>query len=172
MGFVAPASAQPYPPGACTPDSANFAGDFVVGQTITLTLAANCVWDPGTGVATTVNGTPVGIKTASAAGTISVQITIVSATELSVDDPVQTAAYCGANTVVGVGASRASATGRSTHTTTFNISCPGAAAQPAAKGRVALTGANVMRWSAIAVGLVVVGGMFLALDRRKARAGD
>lgn len=170
MGLVAPASAQPYPPGACTANSASFAGEFAVGSTITLTLAADCVWDPGTGVDVTVNGTSVGTKTADSGGAVSVAITIVSETELSVDDPIQTSARCGANTVRGVGTSRA-AGGSASHTTTFDIACPGAAARPS-KGKVALTGANVVRWSSIALGLVVVGGLFLAIDRRRARAGD
>lgn len=167
-GVTSPVAAQPYPPGPCTNPSANFAGTFAIGSTVRFTVPPVCAWDPGATVAVTVNGVTVPGKVASANGTTTVLITIVSATELSIDDQILAPARCGTNTIVGV-ASSSAARGPSTHTTTFNIDCPGAKAAKPSRGGVALTGANVARWSAIALGLVLVGGLFLALDRRKHR---
>lgn len=171
FSLAAPATAQPYPPGPCDPPvSANFAGSFAIGSTITFTLPPTCVWNAGAPLTVTVNGVSIPGKVASANGSTTVTITIVSATQLSVDDPILVAGHCGTNTITGVGPSSVSRTGQSTHTTTFDVACDGVAARPARGGTVALTGANVVRWSMIAAGLMLVGGLFVAIDRRRAKA--
>lgn len=171
FAVVEPAPAQPYQPGLCRPlFSSSFAGDVNVGGTIPVPLTPICIWDTGSDVVVTVNGEPVGTKTADSSGFVTVSITATSPSELSVDDPVIVNGRCGENRVRGVGPS-AAAQADVTHVATFNVLCPGAVAKPS-KARVALTGANVMRWSAIAFGLVVVGGLFLAIDRRRTRPGE
>lgn len=172
--LAAPAEAQTgYPPGPCVTPSTASAGNVAVGQTITITLAPGCAFTPGAGIAVTVNGISIPGKTANANGSTTVTITVVSATQLSVDDPVLTPAQCGANTVTASGPSRVAQGGRANHTVSFNVLCPGVTPGQVTKStRVALTGANLVRWSGIALALIVIGGLFVAADRRKARARD
>lgn len=47
---------------------------------------------------------------------------------------------------------------------------PPAPVAQAARGRVAFTGANIIRWSAVALALVAIGGSLVVLDRRRARS--
>lgn len=169
--LVAPAaSAQVgYPPGACTVtvgSSGDF-GAFPVGSTVTLTLRAVCTFT-GTTATVIVNGQAAGTKPIAPDGTVVVTVTILSPTELSVNPFVR--GHCGVNTVSATGFS-ASAGTNVTQTATFTVLCPGVRpAARAARGRVAFTGGNIARWSAVALFLVALGGSLVALDRRRARA--
>ncbi len=179
LGAMAPAaSAQTgYPPPACSPaDTVIDAGTHAVGETFTIRLAPLCLWDPGSAVATTVNGQSVGTKVADAGGGINVAVTVVSATQLSIDDPVVVAGRCGGNNASGVGPS-ATAGASVRATANFSIRCEGAAAAPrparAARSGVAFTGANVLRWGAVALALLGVGAVLvIGARRRRGAAGN
>ncbi len=175
LTLTMPAEAQPYPPGPCVSPSSATAGSVGIGGTLNIALTPGCAWTPGAALSVAVNGTGIPGKTANGSGGGNVTVTAVSATQLSVDDPVTTPAQCGANTVTASGPSRVAQGGRATHTVTFTVLCPGVtpgAVTKAATSRVALTGANLARWSAIGLGLIVIGAVFVAADRRKARARD
>jgi hypothetical protein len=165
-----PAAAQVgYPPGACTAtvgSSGDF-GAFPVGSTVTLTIRAVCTFS-GTTATVVVNGQAAGTKPIAPDGTVVVTVTILSPTELSVNPVVR--GQCGTNTVSVTGFS-ASAGTNVTQTATFTLDCPGVRpAARAVRGRVAFTGDNIARWSAVALFLVAVGGGLVMLDRRRARA--
>lgn len=163
--FVPVAGAQTgYPPGPCTTTTGSQdAGAFNIGATFTIRIQPVCLFDVGSLVALTVNGQGIGTKEADAGGGINVVVHIVSATQIEIDDPVTVAAQCGVNTVVATGESNGTPV---TQTATFTILCPGGAAK-AVRGRVAFTGANVLRWGAGAAALVALGGVLLVTARRR-----
>jgi hypothetical protein len=171
-----PAMAQTgYPPGLCTTvASIQSVGNVAVGQHFVLQLAPTCLFTPGAAVTVTVNGVNIPGKVARADGVVLVDITVLSATQLSVDDPVTTPAICGTNTVVGSGPSATAVGGVSTETATFTITCPAVPSAVAAitpvQGRLSLTGANVVRMIAVALALVAGGAVALLVTRRR-RAG-
>ncbi|MDQ4131951.1 MAG: hypothetical protein M3179_01835 [Actinomycetota bacterium] len=173
LTLVVPAEAQPYPPGPCVSPSAGAAGSVGVGGTLNVALTPGCAWTPGAALSVSVNGTNIPGKTANAAGSANVSITVVSTTQLSVDDPVAAPGRCGPNTVSASGPSRVAAGGTAVHNVTFTVLCPGVTPSAVTKtSRVALTGANLARWSAIGLGLIIIGAVFVTADRRKARARD
>lgn len=137
-------------------------GTYNVGAVVKAHLVPICLWDVGSAVTVVVNGQTVGTKAADAAGGINVSITVQSATQLSVDDPVIVSGHCGANSVSGTGVSSAA---QSTVTVTgiFTVLCP---AVTATSG-LAFTGADIARWAAIAVALVIVGFFMVRLVRRR-----
>ena len=77
-----------------------------------------------------------------------VDITVVSATQLSIDDPVLTPAICGTNTVVATGPSQTAQGGISTQTANFTLTCPDhpGGGDATTQGRLSLTGANTLRY--------------------------
>jgi hypothetical protein len=177
MLFLAPAaSAQTgYPPGLCTAVSGSQnVGSVNIGQTFVLQVAPTCLFTPGTSITVTVNGVDIPGKTAEPGGFVLVTITVVSATQLSIDDPVLTPAICGTNTVTARGASSSASGGISTQTATFTLNCPAAGigtagvATPVA-GRLSLTGANTLRYTAVALTLMVAGALALVTTRRRRR---
>ncbi len=158
-----------YPPGACTATVASSGdfGAFPVGSTVTLTIRAVCTFT-GTTATVVVNGEVAGTKPIAPDGTVVVTATVLSPTELSVNPVVR--GQCGVNTVSVTGPS-ASAGTNVTQTATFSVLCTGESpAARAVRGRVAFTGENIARWSAVALFLVALGGLLVALDRRRARA--
>lgn len=166
------ASAQTTPtyPGQCNVTTGSVdAGSHLVGERFTLTLAPTCVFDPGSSVTVTVNGQAVGTKVASSSGTVNVTITITSATQLSIDDPILVSSQCGRNTVVATGTSSVAASAV-TQSASFTVSCPAATAS-ATTGTVAFTGANIAKWSAAALVLVAAGFGLVALSRRRRANG-
>ena len=172
--LVAPAaSAQTgYPPGPCTTvTGSQHVGNVNIGQRFVLQVAPTCLFTPGTPVTVTVNGVDIPGKTAGPGGFVLVDITVVSATQLSIDDPVLTPAFCGTNTVTARGASSTAQGGISTQTATFTLNCPAgsATASPTTPvaGRLSLTGANTMRYAAMALALVVAGSLALVVTRRR-----
>ena len=172
--LVAPAaSAQTgYPPGPCTTVSGSqHVGSVNIGQRFVVQIAPTCLFTPGTPVTVTVNGIDIPGKTAEPGGFVLVDITVVSATQLSIDDPVLTPAFCGTNTVTARGASSTAQGGISTQTATFTLNCPAGpgTASPATPvaGRLSLTGANTMRYAAMALALVVAGSLALVVTRRR-----
>jgi len=163
------ASAQTgYPPGPCTAgDTFIDAGTHAVGETFTIRLATICLWQPGAGIATTVNGQFVGTKTADASSAVFVNVTVLSPTQLSIDDPVLVSAQCGQNTAVGVGPTAEGQT--ETATAVFNINCGAGTAARAGSvpGGVAFTGANILKWGGIALVLLVGGWFLVGIARRR-----
>jgi hypothetical protein len=165
------ASAQTgYPPGPCTAVAGiQNVGTVTVGQRFVIQLAPTCVFTAGTPVTVTVNGVNIPGKVSNASGFVTVDITVVSATQLSVDDPILTPAVCGTNTVVATGASSTAQGGTATQTATFTLTCPaaGPAVATPIQGRLSLTGANSLRFAAVALVLMAVGGMVLVATRRR-----
>lgn len=171
---VAPAApAQTgYPPGQCTAvTGSQNVGSVNIGQRFVLQVAPTCLFTPGTPVTVTVNGVDIPGKTAEAGGFVLVDITVLSATQLSIDDPVLTPAICGTNTVTARGASPTAEGGFATQVATFRINCPGAPGAgtptPARGGLLSRTGANSLGYAAAALALVVAGSMFLVVTRRR-----
>ncbi len=174
----APAQTAGYPPGPCTLISGTQnVGTVEIGQRFVLQLAPTCVFTAGAAVTVTVNGVNIPGKTAEASGVVLVDITVVSATQLSVDDPVLTPAICGVNTVTAQGPSPTAQGGISTQTANFTLNCPGVGTTPTTaapggpagpvRGRLSLTGANSPRYVAIALALMVAGSMFVVVTRRR-----
>lgn len=163
---VAQVTTLPYQ-GLCTANvTATDLGTFTVGQSITVVLAPTCAWNPGGNVNVTVNGQAVGTKPVAANGTITVHITIISATQLSVDDPVLVTGQCGRNEVVGVGPSSVANT-TVTATATFTVTCAAAAATPTPSSGVAFTGANIARAAAVGTLAIAIGLALVVLGRRR-----
>ncbi len=168
-----PVSAQTgYPPGPCTVfTGAQDVGSVAIGQRFTIQLAPTCVFTAGAPLTVTVNGIDIPGKVSDANGFVLVDVTVVSATQLSIDDPVLTPARCGtsANTVVARGPSTVTGGIPVSQTATFTLNCAAAVpATPVSGGRLALTGANLMRWAAIAVALAAIGSVFVVSARRRA----
>lgn len=172
-----PATAQTgYPPGLCTAvvGSQNV-GSVNIGQRFVLQVAPTCLFTPGTQLTVIVNGVDIPGKVAEPGGFVLVDVTVLSATELSIDDPVLTPAICGTNTVTARGASTSAQGGISTQTATFTLNCPASTgtgtgtARPATPvaGRLSLTGANTMRFVAFALTLMVAGSLALVITRRR-----
>ena len=169
--LIAPAaSAQTgYPPGLCTPvTGTQNVGNVNIGQRFVLQLAPTCLFTPGTPLTVTVNNVPIPDKTAEAAGIALVDVTVVSATQLSIDDPILVPAICGTNTVVASGASQSAQGGRSTQTATFTLTCPSVPVTPVASGGIlSRTGASSLRYGAVALALVMVGSLTVVATRRR-----
>ena len=168
----APVSAQTgYPPGACNVLSgAQNLGDVRVGQRFSFQLTPTCPWTVGAAVNVVVNGVVIPGKIANANGFVDLTINVVSQTLLEVNP--QTPARCGINTITGTGPSAVAGNRQVTQTATFNLLCDAAAAKPATPvtGRLSLTGANVLRWAASALVLLLIGTVLVAADRRRASA--
>ncbi|MBA3267071.1 MAG: hypothetical protein H0T70_02290 [Acidimicrobiia bacterium] len=163
------ASAQTgYPVAGCSPADTVFdAGTHDIGETFTVRLVPICLWDVGSDVVTTVNGQSVGTKVADAGGGVNVEITVVSATQLSIDDPVIVASRCGENSASGIGPSAAAQT-LVRSTAIFRVRCDGVAAAPrAARAGVAFTGANLLGPGAVAVVLLGLGSLLVVGARRR-----
>jgi hypothetical protein len=181
MLLAAPAATAQtgYPPGLCTAvTGSQNVGSVNIGQRFVLQVAPTCLFTPGTPVTVTVNGVDIPGKVAEPGGFVLVDITVLSASQLSIDDPVLTPAICGTNTVTARGASTSAQGGISTQTATFTLNCPAGTgtgtgtATPATPvaGRLSLTGANTMRYTAIALALVVAGSLALVVTRRRRAA--
>jgi hypothetical protein len=156
-----------YPPGECTtPSGSQDVGGVNVGASFTVRIQPVCLFDVGSLVSINVNGQGIGTKEADASGGVNVAVRVVSQTMVEIDDPIQVAAQCGVNTIVATGVSSGTPV---TQTASFTILCPGGAAQ-AVRGRVAFTGANLLRWGGGAAVLVALGGVLLVTARRRSRA--
>jgi hypothetical protein len=159
-----------YPPGVCTATTGvQDVGTVNIGNRFVLQLAPTCLFTPGAAVTVTVNGVNIPGKVANASGVVLVDVTVVSATQLSIDDPVLTPAICGVNTATATGPSSSAQGGTSTQTARFTLNCPlvAAVATPV-QGRLSLTGANSARFAAIALALLVAGSLAVVLTRRRA----
>ena len=123
----APAQTTGYPPGPCTAvTGSQHVGSVNVGQRFVVQVAPTCLFTPGAPITVTVNGVDIPGKTAEPGGFVLVEVTVVSATQLSIDDPVLTPAFCGTNSVTARGASSTAQGGISTQTATFTLNCPAA----------------------------------------------
>ena len=181
--FAAPAASPQtgYPPGLCTAVSGTQdVGTVEIGQRFVVQVAPTCLFTPGTAVTVTVNGVDIPGKTAEPGGFVLVDVTVVSATQLSIDDPVLTPAFCGTNTVTARGASSSAQGGISTQTATFTLNCPapapggggipGAGVATPVAGRLSLTGADSLRVAVAALALVAAGSMLVVVTRRRRAA--
>lgn len=172
MLLVAPAATaqnQQYPPGLCTAvTGSQNVGSVNVGQRFVLQVAPTCLFTPGTPVTVTVNGANIPGKIAEPGGFVLLDITVLSATQLSINPIVP--AICGTNTVIARGASTSAVGGVSTQTATFTLNCPAVSgtgtATPSA-GLLSRTGANSMRFVALALTLMVAGSLALVVTRRR-----
>lgn len=172
LAMLAPAAqAQTgYPPGVCTAvTGTQDVGGVTVGQRFVLQLAPTCLFTPGAPITVTVNGVSIPGKVAEPGGFVLVDITVVSATQLSVDDPVLTPAVCGVNTATARGPSRTAQGGISTQTATFTLTCPLPSAQVAqpVQRRLSLTGSNSVQLALGALALVTAGSIAVLLARRR-----
>lgn len=177
--LVAPAATAQtgYPPGPCTAVAGSQnVGSVNLGQTFVLQVAPTCLFTPGATITIAVNGVDIPGKRSEPGGFVLVTVTVVSATQLSIDDPVLVPAICGTNSVTARGPSSTAQGGVSTQTATFTVNCPagGTAATPTAgtatpvAGRLSLTGANTLRFVAMALALMVTGAFALVVTRRRA----
>jgi hypothetical protein len=181
--FFATPAASPqtgYPPGLCTAVSGTQdLGPVEIGQRFVVQVAPTCLFTPGTPVTVTVNGVDIPGKNAEPGGFVLVDVTVVSATQLSIDDPVLTPAFCGTNTVTARGASTTAQGGIATQSATFTLNCPapaagggipGAGVATPVAGRLSLTGANSLRVAVAALALMVAGSMLVVVTRRRRAA--
>ena len=167
------ASAQTgYPPGVCTAiTGTQDVGAVNVGQRFVLQLAPTCLFTPGAAITVTVNGVNIPGKVAETGGFVLVDITVVSTTQLSIDDPILVTAVCGTNTAVARGPSSTAAGGIATQTANFTVTCPtplasAQVAQPI-QARLSLTGSNTVRLAALALTLVAAGLVAVFFTRRR-----
>lgn len=173
LALVAPAaSAQTgYPPGVCTTVSGTEnVGSVEVGQHFALQLAPTCLFTPGAAITVTVNGVNIPGKVARAGGFVLVDITVVSSTQLSIDDPVLVPAVCGVNSATARGPSSTAQGGISTQTANFTVNCPPIVVAQTARpvqGRLSLTGSNSVRMAVLALALVTSGSIAVLLTRRR-----
>ena len=170
-GLAPGAEAQTgYPPGTCTATvSAQDAGAHRVGETFAISLTAVCAFSPGNVVSVSVDGQFVLTKPVAVDGTVTVTVTVRSATELLIDDPVLIRGHCGGNSVAVTGPSSA-ARGMVTHTATFDVRCDGRAPAPVARragAGLARTGADIGRSLAIAVLLGAAGAVLVRIGRQR-----
>lgn len=164
-----------YPPGVCSAlTGTRDVGTVAIGQRFILQLAPVCIFTPGAALTVTVNGVNIPGKVATAGGFVNVDVTVLSATQLSIEDPVLTPAVCGSNRATAAGPSTVAGGAAVTETATFTVNCPAVAttgtAGPATPitGRLSLTGVNSLRWAATALALMVVGSLFVVAARRRA----
>ena len=148
---AAPAFAQSAG-GSGTPTVVNF-GSFAVGSTVTGNL---CGLTPGSTVTANVNGTGGLTKTVDANGCVHITVQITSQTAGVLGDPVNVTLQCGINTVTAGAASG-----------TFTETCPAAAATSTPSSSVAFTGANILRWTLAAAGLLGIGAFMVWASRRR-----
>ena len=156
VAFAPAAAAQTgYPSGLCPPTDTVFdAGTHNVTGTFTVRLAPVCLWTPVSEVVTPLNGQPVGPKVADAAGGVLV------------------ASRCGENNASGIGPSAAAGGAMVRSAASFRVNCDRAAAPRSGRvGIVAFTGADVMRWGGLALGLLAVGSLLVIGTRRRRTAG-
>jgi hypothetical protein len=173
-----PAPAQTgYPPGLCTVvTGSQNVGSVNIGLRFVLQVAPTCLFTPGAPVTVVVNGVDIPGKTAEPGGFVLVDVTVISATQLSIDDPVLTPAFCGTNTVTARGPSSTAQGGTSTQTATFTLNCPAGTgtgtgtqrpATATGAGLLSRTGADTLRYTAIALALMVAGALALVVTRRR-----
>ena len=150
-----------------TPRGSQDVGGVNVGASFTVRIQPVCLFDVGSLVSLNVNGQGIGTKEADVSGGINVAVRVVSQTTIEIDDPITVTAQCGANTIVATGESNGTPV---TQTASFTILCPGGGAAKAVRGRVAFTGANLLRWGGGAAVLVALGVVLLVTARRRSRA--
>lgn len=166
--LVAPASwAQTgYPPGSCTQvTGTQDVGTVEVGQQFVLQIAPTCAFDPAATVEIDANGVAF-TDTAEANGRVLLTVNVLSTTQLSINPTVP--ARCGVNTVTARGPSTVAQGGTATQTATFTLNCPaGPAVATPIQARLSLTGANSVRFAAVALALVAAGSVFVVVARRR-----
>jgi hypothetical protein len=171
-----PASGQAYTDECTTLTGSQDLGSMTVGQTRTFRLTPTCTFTSGSTATVTVNGVSF-TKPVTPGGSVDVTVNAVSNTLLEVNP--QVPARCGPNTITAAAPSTVADGEIVTQTGTFNLVC--AAATPTTvtpttvtavrTGVLARTGAALSSWGAAAVALVAMGGVLLAVGRRRAFGG-
>ena len=144
-------------PGACPFPTSVDLGTHNIGDTFAGSVSgSNGGFTPGSVASIVLDNQAAGTKVVDARGCIDTTHQILSGPRDNVDDVV--AANCGSNQLVAT---------QNGHQglITFRINCVAAAA---AAGRVAFTGANVLRWGLAALALIGV-GVLLVLGARRRR---
>lgn len=165
-GGVASAQTPGYPPGSTTTvgapciGSGASVGSVAVGSVVTFSICGP--FTNGGSVNVAVNGRQAVTKQASTAGTISIVLRITSKSVAEVDDPVNVAINCGANTVSANGP--AFNGGTATQIGAFSLNCGSTTATG-----LAFTGANVLKGLGAALALIVVGAFLVVTQRRRSR---
>jgi hypothetical protein len=151
-------------------------GTVNIGQRFVLQMAPTCLFTPGQAVSVTVNGVTIPGKVANAGGVVLVGITVVSASQLSVDDPTITPAVCGTNNVTAVGPSAAAQGGTAAQAATFTLLCPTTPIVTTSAipilGQLSRTGADTLRLVAIAFALLLSGAAVVVSARRRRGAAS
>jgi len=173
FSLAAPASGQAgYPPGLCTATTGTQdVGTVTVGQQFVLQLAPTCVFTAGARVTINANGVTFD-DVAEPNGSVLLNVNVLSTTELSINPIVP--ARCGVNTVTATGPSPTAQGGVSTQTANFTLTCPttGGTGGTTGTGRtLSRTGADTVRYAAVALALVVAGSMVVLVTRRRRADG-
>ncbi len=165
-----PARAQVgYPPGPCTATvNVSAMGPVAVGAVFDVVLRPLCAWTPGLPVSVTINGQFVVAKLAGPDGTVSINVTVLSTTTLSIDDPILVPATCGNNMVTGVGPSSVAGT-TVTQSLGFTLDCTSVFTTSQKRGLLAFTGAALLRWAGVAAAIVIGGAALVSVARRRGR---
>lgn len=164
-----PVSAQ-YAPGVCNVLTGfQELGDVRVGQRFSFQMAPQCVFTPGSTVNFSANGVAF-TKTANASGFVDVTVNVISQTQFEINPTVP--ARCGINNIIATGPSTVAGGRQVTQTATFNLVCDAAGPRAATpvRGRLSLTGSNVLPWAAGALALLMVGALLTVASRRRASA--
>ena len=164
-GAVAQTSGYPPPVNCLNGNTVVNLGTINVGQTLVGRLVPVCPFIPGSTVSMTVNGAGGGTKVAAVDGSVPVNLLALSSTTGQLNDPVTVPIQCGSNSIT---ASGSSASGPTEASAIFAVNC--AVAAQAATGRVAFTGANILRWSLGALALIGLGALFVLGSRRRREA--
>ena len=161
-----PASAQgAYPPGDCSVTIGNQnVGNLGSGDT-NVVIAPHCVFQINAPVTITVNNTIIGDVIADGSGVVVLPVSVLPSKALKVHGH-HVPAVCGPNTLKGHGFSPVAGK-HVTHTLTFNVVCP-----EVASTKVAFTGGNIIRWSLLALGAMLLGGLLVTSTRRHRRTGQ
>jgi hypothetical protein len=163
-----PALPQAYPQPCNVLSGTQVLGDVRVGDTFTFQLAPQCTFTVGASATVDVNGV-VFTKAVNASGFVEVTVRVVSENLLEVNP--QAPARCGTNTISATAPSAVAGGQPVTQTAVFNLLCGAAprAATPV-RGRLSLTGTDVLPWAAAALALLVVGALLVTASRRRASA--
>ena len=170
FSLAAPASGQTgYPPGLCTPTTGTQdVGTVTVGQQFVLQLAPSCVFTAGATVTVNANGVTFS-AVAEPNGTVRLNVDVLSATQLSINGNI-VPARCGVNTVTATGPSSA-AQGQVSQTANFTLTCPTTGGPGTTGGTLSRTGADTVRYAAVAMALVVAGSIVVLVTRRRRADG-
>ena len=166
-----PALPQAYPQPCVQVTGSQSVGDIRVGETFTFQIAPQCTFTVGATITINANGV-VFTKVANVAGFVEVTVRVISQAAFEINPTVP--AKCGPNTITATGPSTVAGGRPVTQTATFNLACdagtPRARAATPVRGRLSLTGTDVLPSAAAALALLLVGPLLVTASRRRASA--